>query len=187
MSRWVSHVRAHDNRIINCCSFIVEVRTNEMWRPCTSAWEHQRKKKSIPQAQVRLFFKLVTEATFSCVKPWRWINHLLTNDITDYLTWRWWGTLPGWCWQASLWWWPGGRSIRPLDSQSWSGRLTFAWSHWSWLPGGQWCTQLATVEESGNVRHHNRAEQTLIYIINTCCLLGLTRIMSCIYVVLFFF
>ena len=54
-----------------------------------------------------------------------------------------------------LLWQPGSQVINWLDSQSWSGLLIFAWSHWSWLPRGRWCSQWDHLEWSSHtdLRH----------------------------------
>lgn len=70
-----------------------------------------------------------------------WDQYESIRSLESSVTVRWSGTRPGWCWRASRWWWPAGRSIPPLGWRSWSVPLTSDESHWSWHLDGRWCSQ----------------------------------------------
>lgn len=82
------------------------------------------------------------------------------SDLNDcvfcfWLTGRWSGTRPGWCWRESQLWWPVCQSSLPQGWQSWSERLTSGGSHWSLHPDGQWCSQWAAQEEKKKRRENS--------------------------------
>lgn len=111
---------------------------------CTKSVETKiNKQKRGPEAY-NLAELLIAQHTQSCF-----------SRRARFVTVRWLGTRPDWCWRVSRWWWPVGRSSPPLDWRSWSVPLTSDESHWSWHLDGRWCSQSTVSKNSKIVKHYD--------------------------------